>query len=173
MDHIVEPTEEVVDVPDEIQIADAVAMFNEALEKSEHDWEAAEELFEKSFDGMVELARTGDTTAQHNVARMYGMGINEPYDEDIDLLNKWLWEAEEDLQVFLKDVQKRIDEMEIIQEEIHNEGSNEPGARHGVVDHDKEARKLRRLYLLKERLEKMGIRTGANEDEYKAEPDND
>ncbi len=119
----------------------------------------------------VELARTGDTTAQHNVARMYGMGINEPYDEDIDLLNDWLWEAEEDLQLFLKDVQKRIEEAEIVQEEVHNEGSHEPGATHGVIDHDKEARKLRRLYLLKERLERMGIRTGANEDEYKAEHD--
>ncbi len=171
MDQVETPEVPQVEEIDAIQIADAVALFNAALDKSDHDWAAAEKMFEESFDGMVELARTGDITAQHNVAHMYGMGINEPYDEDIDLLNKWLWEAEEDLQIFLQDIQKRIDDIEVVQEEVHNEGSNEPGARHGVVDHDKEARKLRRLYLLKERLEKMGIRTGANEDEY--EPDND
>lgn len=172
MDQVKTPEVPEVEEIDEIQIADAIALFNEALEKSDDDWDAAEELFSQSFDGMVELAREGDTDAQHNVALMYGYGINEPYDEDIDLLEKWVLDAEEDFVEYLRDLEDKIEDLEREQqdaapEEVHIEASHEGGRDHSAtVDHDKESRKLRRLYMMKARLERMGISTGANRDEY-------
>ena len=164
------PVMEASDVFDEVQVADAVALFNRALEMSEHDWEAAEELFEKSFDGMLELAREGDKTAQYNVALMYGLGINEPYDdnyqEDTDLLMQWVRENEEDLQEYLEGLDDRIEELEKrlqTDKEVSSDPLHDPEG-NVDTDHDKETKKLRRLYLLKAKLEKQGFRTGANRD---------
>tara|TARA_R110002095_G_scaffold70553_2_gene60128 strand:- start:5986 stop:6507 length:522 start_codon:yes stop_codon:yes gene_type:complete len=173
MDQIKTPVKtEAVEV-DEIQIADAVALFNRALEMSDNDREAATELFEKSFDGMMELALEGDVTAQHNVALMYEKGIGEPYDDDISVFLEWTIQAEDDHQAFLDSVFDQIHAIESARygnDEIIEADDNADSHLH--ADPEKEARKLRRLYLLKEKMERMGFTTGANRDEYH-DPEND
>jgi len=174
MDKVAEPpTTAEAEVVSATDIGDAVALFNRALEESEHDEAAAQELFEESFDGMMELALAGDTDAQHNVALMYEKGIGEPYDEDISVFLDWTIEAEEDRQAFLDRIDAQI--QDILAErnnDSYSEASRDPD---GSVDtdHDAEARKLRRLYLLKTRLEKQGFKTGANRDDYHEEHDNE
>lgn len=178
MNQVVTPEGSTTEVFDEIQVADAQALFDRALEQSEDDWEAAEELFAKSFDGMVELAREGDKTAQYNVALMYAHGINEPYDEDIDMLMEWVRENEEELGEYLDQLEGSIEEIQGRMSAESSQAEYSSGSSHDAdntkvpVDHDKDAKKLRRLYDLQRRLERQGFRTGANRDEYH-EPEND
>lgn len=150
-------------------------VFAQGLKIMEDNEKRAYELFEESFEGMLQIALDGDESAQHNIAILYLQGVGEPYEDDHDTIIDWVIHdllAEEDLQMYHDE----------IEEELHRARNNDEhgasdeahdvtpyrsnGGQDAAYDRGNEAeKKLRRLYLLKRRLELQGYATGANRDE--------